>query len=118
MTGYSIRSGLHTRYHDRVSRAQSNIAVLAEKPSVARDIARVLGASIKGDGFLHEKHKLISYPRTDSRHLSNDVAETLPRIVKATEARYRAKLAPGTGVSPLGRKFTDDLKVTDHHAII
>ena len=29
------------------------IAVLAEKPSVARDIARVLGATSKGDGYLH-----------------------------------------------------------------
>ena len=67
---------------------------------------------------LYEKHKLISYPRTDSRHLSKDVAETLPRIVKAIEAPYRAKLAPGTGVRPLGRRFIDDSKVTDHHAII
>lgn len=67
---------------------------------------------------LYEKHKLISYPRTDSRHLSKDVAETLPRIVQAIEAPYRAMLAPGTGVRPLGRKFIDDSKVTDHHAII
>src|SRR3982751_3823383 len=29
------------------------IAVLAEKPSVARDIARVLGATSQGDGYLH-----------------------------------------------------------------
>ncbi len=29
------------------------IAILAEKPSVARDIARVLGATSKGDGYLH-----------------------------------------------------------------
>jgi DNA topoisomerase-3 len=67
---------------------------------------------------LYEKHKLISYPRTDSRHLSADVAETLPRIVKAIEEPYREKLAPGTGVRPLGRRFIDDSKVTDHHAII
>ncbi len=31
---------------------------------------------------LYERHKLISYPRTDSRHLSQDVAATLPRIVQ------------------------------------
>ncbi len=31
---------------------------------------------------LYERHKLISYPRTDSRHLSRDVAKTLPRLVK------------------------------------
>src|SRR6266699_1635140 len=67
---------------------------------------------------VYEKHKLISDPRTDSRHLSKDVAETLPRIVKAIAAPYRAKLAPGTGVRPLGRRFIDDSRVTDHHAII
>ena len=67
---------------------------------------------------LYEKHKLISYPRTDSRHLSRDVAATLPAIVKAIEAPYREHLAPGTGERPLGRRFVDDAKVTDHHAII
>ncbi len=67
---------------------------------------------------LYERHKLISYPRTDSRHLSQDVAATLPRIVKAIAAPYQAHLAPGTGERPLGRRFIDDAKVTDHHAII
>ena len=67
---------------------------------------------------LYERHKLISYPRTDSRHLSKDVAATLPRIVKAIAAPYREHLAPGTGEHPLGRRFVDDAKVTDHHAII
>ncbi len=66
---------------------------------------------------LYERHKLISYPRTDSRHLSRDVAGTLPRIVEAIAEPYRDKLAPGTG-EPLGRRFVDDAKVTDHHAII
>ena len=67
---------------------------------------------------LYERHKLISYPRTDSRHLSQDVARTLPRIVDAIAAPYREQLAPGTGERPLGRRFVDDSKVTDHHAII
>src|SRR2546422_103011 len=67
---------------------------------------------------LYEKHKLISYPRTDSRHLSQDVAATLPRIVKVIAAPYRVHLAPGTGERLLGRRFIDDSKVTDHHAII
>src|SRR5439155_431052 len=67
---------------------------------------------------LYESHKLISYPRTDSRHLSQDVASTLPRIVKAIEAPFRESLAAGTGERPLGRRFIDDSKVTDHHAII
>src|SRR3984885_1118153 len=67
---------------------------------------------------LYEKHKLISYPRTDSRHLSRDVAKTLPGIVKVVSPPYRELLAPGTGERPLGRRFVDDSKVTDHHAII
>lgn len=67
---------------------------------------------------LYERHKLISYPRTDSRHLSQDVARTLPRVVNAVTAPYRELLAAGTGERPLGRRFVDDAKVTDHHAII
>jgi len=67
---------------------------------------------------LYERHKLISYPRTDSRHLSSDVARTLARIVSVIEGRYQGLLAPGTGPRPLGRRFVDDSKVTDHHAII
>ena len=67
---------------------------------------------------LYERHKLLSYPRTDSRHLSKDVAATLPGIVAAIQGPYRDKLAPGTGVEPLGRRYVDDTKVSDHHAII
>jgi DNA topoisomerase III len=54
--------------------------------------------------LLYEKYKLISYPRTDSRHLSADVATTLPRIVHAIHAPYSALIAPGTGERALGRR--------------
>jgi DNA topoisomerase III len=67
---------------------------------------------------LYERHKLISYPRTDSRHLSQDVASTLPQIVRTIAGPYREHLAAGTGEKPLGRRFVDDAKVSDHHAII
>ncbi len=67
---------------------------------------------------LYERHKLISYPRTDSRHLSQDVAATLPRIVQTIAGPYQDHLAPGTGEKPLGRRYVDDAKVSDHHAII
>ncbi len=67
---------------------------------------------------LYEKHKIISYPRTDARHLSKTVAATLPEIVAAIAAPYRERLAPGTGTRPLGPRFVDDAKVTDHHAIL
>ncbi len=67
---------------------------------------------------LYEQKKLISYPRTDSRHLSADVAATLGEVVRAIQGPYADKLAPGTGEQPLSRRFVDDSKVTDHHAII
>jgi len=67
---------------------------------------------------LYERHKLISYPRTDSRHLSVDVAATAAEIIAAVSAEYQKQLAAGTGVRPPGKRFVDDSKVTDHHAII
>ncbi|CDH44115.1 DNA topoisomerase 3 [Candidatus Contendibacter odensensis] len=67
---------------------------------------------------LYEQHKLISYPRTDSRHLSASVAATLGAVVAAIQEPYQDRLAPGTGQRPLSARFVDDAKVTDHHAII
>jgi len=67
---------------------------------------------------LYEQHKLISYPRTDSRHLSTSVAKTLSAMVAAIEEPYRNQLASGTGQRPLSNRFVDDSKITDHHAII
>ena len=67
---------------------------------------------------LYESKKLLSYPRTDSRHLSSDVATTLPKVVQAIRGAYQAQVAEGTGTLALGRRFVDDASVTDHHAII
>ncbi|HVT57486.1 MAG TPA: RecQ family ATP-dependent DNA helicase [Thermoanaerobaculia bacterium] len=67
---------------------------------------------------LYERWKLISYPRTDSRHLPQDVAATLGEVVRAIAGPYRGLLAPGTGERPLGRRFVDDARVSDHHAIL
>ncbi len=67
---------------------------------------------------LYERHKLVSYPRTDSRHLSTEVAGTLPAVVAAIRGPYEGLLAPGTGERPLSRRHVDDAKVGDHHALI
>ena len=67
---------------------------------------------------LYEKHKLLTYPRTGSRHLSSEAAAALPQVVHAIQAPYRDQLAAGTGVRPLSRRFVDDSRVTDHHALI
>jgi DNA topoisomerase-3 len=67
---------------------------------------------------LYERHKLLSYPRTDCRHLSQSVAATLPKVVAAIAPRYQGMVAAGSGERALGKRFVDDSKITDHHAII
>ena len=68
---------------------------------------------------LYEKHRAITYPRTDSRHLSSAVASRLPRVATYVTANFDERLvAESTGERPLGKRFVDDSKVTDHRAII
>jgi DNA topoisomerase-3 len=67
---------------------------------------------------LYEQRKLLSYPRTDSRHLSTAIAETLPAVTSAITGAYGDLVAPGTGEPSLGSRFVDDSEVSDHHAII
>lgn len=67
---------------------------------------------------LYERHKLISYPRTDSRHLSADVAATVRQIANVVAPQYPQMEAEGTGTRALGKRYVDDSKVSDHHAIL
>jgi DNA topoisomerase III len=67
---------------------------------------------------LYEKHKVLSYPRTDSRHLTRDVAALLPDVVRTIAPRYEGMVAASSGQQPLGKRFVDDAKVGDHHALI
>lgn len=70
---------------------------------------------------LYERHKLITYPRTDSRHLSSDIVGELPGVVAtlASLPDYTGFAQPLLAQLPrLGRRFVDDSKVSDHHAII
>ena len=69
---------------------------------------------------LYEQHKLVTYPRTDSRHLTSDMANTLQERLAAIAVGPYAQLAGRLLPKPLrpGRRVIDDSKVTDHHAII
>ena len=96
--------------------------LLYDLTELQRHVNRVHGFSaqrtLDAAQSLYEKHKLLSYPRTDSRHLSTEVAKSLPEVVNAISAPYRASLAEGTAERPLSRRFVDDSQVRDHHAII
>ena len=68
---------------------------------------------------LYETHKLITYPRTESRHLSEDMVPKLPGILeKLAHPQAGAALARLRGGHRLGRAYVDRTKLTDHHAII
>ncbi|HVS13847.1 MAG TPA: DNA topoisomerase 3 [Thermoanaerobaculia bacterium] len=96
--------------------------LLYDLTELQRHANRLYGMSAKrtlqAAQSLYERRKLISYPRTDSRHLSGDLVPGLCEIVAAVRAPYAAALAAKTGESPPGRRFVDDSKVTDHHAIV
>ena len=67
---------------------------------------------------LYEKHKLLTYPRTDSRYLSHDMRPKVQGILKGMPEPLRALvLSPDRAVDP-GKRVYDDAKLTDHHAII
>lgn len=65
---------------------------------------------------LYERHKLISYPRTDSRYLPEDVASRLQQIMSPLVGDYPVE--PEMLARSPGKRFVQDKGVTDHHAII
>ena len=69
---------------------------------------------------LYETHKLVTYPRTDSRYITRDVADTLRDRLRAVNKGSYAAIAGKLlkeGLN-LTNRFVDDSKVSDHHAII
>ena len=69
---------------------------------------------------LYETHKILTYPRTDSRYITDDVVPTLPDRLKAVSAGpYRdaaQKLLRSKTISV--KYIVNNAKVGDHHAII
>src|SRR5205085_1164662 len=69
---------------------------------------------------LYEEYKLLSYPRTESRHLSHDMLPELPNIIRALPKEWpiEAALTALANGLHLSKTYMDDTKLTDHHAII
>ncbi len=69
---------------------------------------------------LYETHKLLTYPRTDSRYITKDVAATLPERLRAIAiGPYKDAASAVLRSKPIQTKYiVNDAKVTDHHAII
>ena len=97
---------------------------LFDLTELQRECNRVLGFSAQKTltiaQALYETHKMITYPRTDSRYLSRDMASKLKPVLESAPAPYDAFTAALLTLPalPTGPRIINDAKVTDHHAII
>ena len=69
---------------------------------------------------LYEHHKVLTYPRTDSRYLTTDIVETLKDRIKAVNVSDYSKVCNKLLKTNIkgNKSFVDNSKVSDHHAII
>lgn len=69
---------------------------------------------------LYENHKVLTYPRTDSRYIGKDIVPTIKERLKACGIGPYRKLAGALMNKPVqvNGSFVDEKKVSDHHAII
>ena len=97
---------------------------LYDLTSLQRDANRMLGftadKTLKTAQSLYEKHKALTYPRTDSRYLPPDMIPRVVQTMKQLPDSYQLYVA---GALPNGKlrvtkRTFDQTKVTDHHAII
>ncbi|HRC81616.1 MAG TPA: DNA topoisomerase III [Sedimentibacter sp.] len=98
--------------------------LLYDLTELQRDANNIYGFSAKETlsimQALYERHKVLTYPRTDSRYLTDDLVETLKDRVRAVSVGPYSKTGLKICSSPLkpNKNFVDNSKVSDHHAII
>ncbi|WP_294342756.1 DNA topoisomerase III [uncultured Clostridium sp.] len=97
---------------------------LYDLTELQRDANKIWGYSAKQTlsimQRLYENHKILTYPRTDSRYVTTDIVATIPERLKAVsfgEYRKAAEQLLRTGVKA-NKNYVDNTKVSDHHAII
>jgi DNA topoisomerase-3 len=97
---------------------------LYDLTELQRDANKIFGYSAKETlnimQKLYEQHKVLTYPRTDSRFVSSDIVPTIPERLKACGIGEYRMLANTILKQPIkaSKLFVDDSKVSDHHAII
>lgn len=97
---------------------------LYDLTELQRDANKIFGYSAKETlsimQRLYESHKVLTYPRTDSRYISSDIVETLKDRIKACGVGPYSSIAFKALKKPIkaNKSFVDNSKVSDHHAII
>lgn len=103
----------------------------SEPPPLAYNLTELQRDANKRYGFsaqktlsvlqgLYEHHKLVTYPRTDSRYISTDIVSTLAARLRSIAIGPYAELVKPLLQKPItpSKRFVDNSKVSDHHAII
>lgn len=97
---------------------------LYDLTELQRDANKIWGYSAKQTlnimQRLYENHKVLTYPRTDSRYITTDIVATIPDRLKAVafgEYRIYADMLLKSTIKG-NKNYVDNSKVSDHHAII
>ncbi|MBS5788432.1 MAG: DNA topoisomerase III [Clostridioides difficile] len=97
---------------------------LYDLTELQRDANKIFGFSAKETlsimQKLYEHHKVLTYPRTDSRYLTDDIVDTLKDRIKAVNFSEYSKVCNKLLKNKIvkNKNFVDNSKVSDHHAII
>ncbi|MFT8708142.1 MAG: DNA topoisomerase 3 [Sporolactobacillus sp.] len=137
--------GKQTRIHESAAAKQMTAALQnaqavvttvqeqkkSENPPLPLDLTELQRVANRELGFsakktlavlqaLYERHKIVTYPRTDSRYLTRDIEATMAERLKAVEPLFgsvtRKLVHQGSHVQ--AAYVFNDQKVTDHHALI
>ncbi len=106
------------------SRKKSYAPGLYDLTELQRDCNRIFGYSAKETlsitQRLYEQYKVVTYPRTDSKHLTTDMVGTLKERLEAVSIKPYAQWTAKILRQPIhtNKSFVDNSKVTDHHAIV
>ncbi len=105
-------------------RKKKQAPLLYDLTELQREVNQKFGFSAKETlnimQRLYENHKVLTYPRTDSRYLTTDVVGTIrERLQAVNSGAYRDFVVPLLRQKIQGKpSFVNDSKVNDHHAII
>lgn len=114
------QSGQITKVEQKTSNEQP--PQLFDLTSLQRKANQLFGftadQTLKLAQSLYETHKVLTYPRTDSRYLSDDIVPTLQIRLDAATQTFSAYAPYIPDVIQPTRRVLDASKVTDHHAII
>lgn len=103
---------------------KSYAPLLYDLTELQRDANKIYGFSAKETlsimQSLYEYHKVLTYPRTDSRYLTEDIVPTLKERLIASKGGYFDDVIDQILANPIKKQnhFVNNKKVSDHHAII